>query len=280
MDLSNVETIASFVGRYGRLTSDFIEPLHGIYRMTSRLPGSMWEHASTGPSDQLSHELEAEGERLRRTLDHTQDQIDQRTLELVNDRALEQTSAASSFRGSTVTWPAGCTSVDEFRTAARLLRDLVRVWRGLKGWTEWEDVCAQWESVFRPQTEGGLLWPTPEQGALLLASVLNEGLMQFHVRLGLLSEEPLNLQAAPTPSLWSALCLQFTNNIIENVRDPRRGVIKECQNESCRNLFVRQEDPKDYGQNRSRGEIKYCSAKCVRTAKQRRYRKSKRDKES
>jgi len=238
----------------------------------------MWDFVP--PDKDFDRRLETEGDRLWSRLKRIEDQVYRRQVDVMSEHARRAGGGRDRTGPLVRVMPGCCTSVDEFRTAAQLLRDLVRIWRGLQGWTDWDDVSAQWESLFRPSAEVGQPWPTPQQGALLLTRALNNSLVSFHVRLELPREGLQAAEGVPTPSLWSALCLQFANHMIENRRDPGRGVIKECQNESCHNLFVLQDDPGGPGQHRTRGEIKYCSNTCVQTAKKRRYRQANREKAS
>jgi hypothetical protein len=71
--------------------------------------------------------------------------------------------------------------------------------------------------------------------------------------------------------LYSALCLQLWNLILENPQ------LHECQSETCRRRFVRQRGGAKHGQYRTTG-VMYCTPACAQAQKQREYRRRQKEK--
>jgi len=168
----------------------------------------------------------------------------------------------------------------EFRFGALLIRDLVYAWQILSG-AEPVPPTYRWQSVpdghvvvtsevYEFLEENGFD-PSPRHEAhSFLLSILNPGLAPFHPRLdstGLTEHAPGAIfQLVP---LYAICCLELYNHISDGI--PYRN----CANETCRRLFVRQVGRAEHGQHRSEG-VKYCSKHCARAMAQRRYRERKR----
>lgn len=71
--------------------------------------------------------------------------------------------------------------------------------------------------------------------------------------------------------LYSVMCLELFNHIAEG------ATYKLCKNETCVNMFVRQQGTATKGQNWTTG-VKYCTNDCARAQAQREYRRRKRNK--
>lgn len=113
--------------------------------------------------------------------------------------------------------------------------------------------------------------PTDEALWQYFVECLNVGLRAFTVR----AERPFawlpgETQGTPRPDLYSALCLQLANHITEN------ATVRRCGNEVCRRPFVRQQNPRSHGQNRTEGVLLYCSLSCGNAQWQRDHRRRKR----
>jgi hypothetical protein len=89
---------------------------------------------------------------------------------------------------------------------------------------------------------------------------LNKGLGLVHPKI----QHPLADEVGAT--LYGASCLQLYNHIVEQAQ------YKVCANESCGQIFVRQQGRAGAQQRKSEG-VKYCSNKCARAQAQRELRK-------
>ena len=165
--------------------------------------------------------------------------------------------------------------LDEFRAHARLLRDLVRIWRACTGdEMTYDQVIKKWESpnrvilgLARGDTSG------PEGPLLLfLAELLNHALQPFRVHLEVDTADELDLEQIHIgrwqPTLFAALCLQLANHIAEG------AVYRRCANERCGRLFFRQVGSAAKNRHRVSG-VKYCSTGCAQAQAQREYRRNK-----
>ena len=165
--------------------------------------------------------------------------------------------------------------VDEFRAHARLLRDLVRIWRACTNdEITFNQVIKKWESpnrvilsLARGDTNG------PEGPLLLfLAELLNHALQPFRVHLEVDTADELALEQIHVgrwqPSLFAALCLQLANHIAEG------AIYRRCANQRCGQLFYRQVGSEAKNRHRVAG-VKYCSTGCAQAQAQREYRRTK-----
>ncbi|MFE3591397.1 hypothetical protein ACFXOY_28285 [Streptomyces niveus] len=93
-----------------------------------------------------------------------------------------------------------------------------------------------------------------------LERTLNAALHVFSVGIGTLSDRQ--------PTIYAAAFLQLYNHLAED------ATIRECANETCRRVYVRQRGRAEYGQNRTSG-TKYCTRECARAQAQRQHRRRK-----
>ena len=170
----------------------------------------------------------------------------------------------------------------EFRFAAGLLRDLAQAWRMLR---ERRDPSgATWDLAPHRDAARQAPWGV----ATLLTHVLPALLSTFGPRLQwemtgpflpgeagvaqlfeLPADDPQVREQASPPAvrLFEACALELFNHIAEG------ATYRTCANETCGKTFVRQQGRAQYGQNRTTGELLYCSASCARAQAQRRYRR-------
>ena len=155
--------------------------------------------------------------------------------------------------------------IESVRVHAWCLRDAVRLWQVQTGQLSIEELGQIWEL-------GALNMAPPKDvdgAVVLLAQILNAGLRPFHARLEYFRlGEPTTYHGPYWPNLYSALCLQFFNHVLEE------AVYLRCANETCGRLFVHQRDRAKQGQYRSTG-VKYCSNYCARAQGQRELRRRK-----
>jgi hypothetical protein len=152
-------------------------------------------------------------------------------------------------------------------------RALTRHWLAVVGET---DLGAAWHAEAWSAEGFGVHIPT--KGGLWdwFVRSMNQGLKAFTVRV----EIPVNLKATdfsstlgvPRPDLYSALCLQLANHIAEG------ATVRRCQNETCSDMFVRQQGGARHGQYRTVG-VMYCSTYCGNAQWQREHRRKKRSQE-
>ncbi|MEV6847232.1 hypothetical protein [Actinoplanes sp. NPDC051411] len=91
-----------------------------------------------------------------------------------------------------------------------------------------------------------------------MGATLNAALKIFSAGIGELSERQ--------PTIYAVSFLQMYNHLTE------QATLRRCANEPCSNVFVRQRDRADHGQNRTTGVI-YCSHGCARAQAQRQLRR-------
>ena len=146
-----------------------------------------------------------------------------------------------------------------------MLRDIVRVWLATQGLIPFEVVQDAWESPLRPEPESPEGWPTEQQAWRMLGAALNSGLAEVPARLTMQMSGETALEASDRPvasRAFSALCIQFANDIAEGV------TYHQCQNEKCGVWFVHQTGRSVSGRNRTQG-VQYCSVQCARAVAQR-----------
>jgi hypothetical protein len=175
--------------------------------------------------------------------------------------------------------PLAVETLEEFRFAARCIRDLQSAWLMFRDGRNASDF--KWVSSSRPE-----LFATILQPAMLLGSVLRVFLRDFtpHIRLPLSYEGPAPMKDALKPTnpttvepqrdpdhvpLHAVCTLELFNHIVDNAE------YHECANERCGQTFVHQQGRSEKGQHRSRG-VMYCSLSCARATAQREYRRRRR----
>jgi len=154
--------------------------------------------------------------------------------------------------------------IESIKLHARCLRDAVRLWDIHTGQVAPEEVRGSWElpnHKAAPPRDG-------EQVVEYLAYILNAGLRPFHARVEFI--EKSRQWFGPRPfNLYSALCLQLFNHIVEE------AVYLRCHNEKCNRLFVRQRGRAEKGGTLHRTGVMYCSDYCARAQGQREIRRRK-----
>jgi hypothetical protein len=160
-------------------------------------------------------------------------------------------------------------SINDFRYGASSIQDLVAAWRWVNEGIEpdrW--ICPAWNET--PDLDG------PPKTRRAAASFLSWGVCEALERLYLPEllvtdedEEPDIAMISADLPLYCICCLELYNHIIE------RLPYKQCANETCRRLFVRQRGRAQHGQHRALG-VKYCSHECARAQAQREHRRRKR----
>lgn len=157
--------------------------------------------------------------------------------------------------------------LEEFRYAAGVIRDMVRLRQYLEGDLRLAALQSSLESL-RP-APGSQEFPQPTEAAALLVRVMNLALVPFHARLELrVGDSGEVVSGTPRVSTFQCLCLQLANHMAEE------ATYRVCANSSCGRYFVRQRGRSVKGRHRSVG-IRYCSACCARAAAQRTYRQKK-----
>lgn len=175
----------------------------------------------------------------------------------------------------------------EFRFAAGLLRDLAQAWLVLRERRDPSSVTwdlAAHQDVARQPPWGAATLLTHVLPALLssfgprLQAEMTGPFLPGEAGLAQLFELPADTpevreQAGPPAvHLFEACALELFNHIAED------ATYRTCASETCDRIFVRQQGRARYGQNRTAGELLYCSASCARAQAQRRYRRRHRSK--
>lgn len=160
-------------------------------------------------------------------------------------------------------------SIDDFRYGATSLRDLVNAWI----WVNGGEAPSRWECpAWRDTNEIDGPPKTARDAATLLTWGVTEGLARLglpHILLTDDDEEPDPRSIVDDLPLYSICCLELYNHIVE------RLPYRQCANETCQRLFVRQSGRAKLGQHRTLG-VKYCSHECARAQAQREHRRRKR----
>jgi hypothetical protein len=158
--------------------------------------------------------------------------------------------------------------LEEFRFAARVLRDLTSAWRVVSGQIEPDQIRWVWTPA-----------PSHGEARALLRGFLSPLLRDLHPRLEVVDTVPEDQWAAPiiathpvkrSTSLFEACAAELYNHIVAQT------VYKLCANETCGRLFVLQRGRAAHGQHRTTG-VKYCSSNCARAQNQRKYRRRQRE---
>lgn len=267
IDLEDVDAIVDFVNRHGVLGGGqaFARLQHYI---DSELLWRFYEHQldPRRESDQKRRALEAELERCGHPLALRRDAEDvtwQHALDLALDRR-----------------PPVIETLEEFRFAARCIRDLHSAWLMFKNNREVHEF--NWTSPTWPD-----LFDSSMEPAALLSYMLKVFLRDFAPQVTLswkysgpslvddLLFRPADRMAVEptsgpeTVALYAVCALELFNHIIDNAE------YHECANERCKRTFVHQQGRSAKGQRRSRGVI-YCSPECARATAQREYRRRRR----
>ncbi len=157
----------------------------------------------------------------------------------------------------------------EFWAAVGWLHDLTMAWRVLQGQAEAGDV--EW----RGHEHGAARPSDTYTAAAFLSRGLTDSLHWVHPEVRLSRPDVQGELADPRPRLaigsieftiYRICLLQLYNHLVEG------AIHRECANESCNRLFVRQEGRAAHGQHRTKG-VKYHSAECARAQAQREYRR-------
>lgn len=178
-------------------------------------------------------------------------------------------------------------TLDEFRFAARCLRDFTSAWQMFRDGTAASNV--HWIS---PQQSDPELLNEDAFPLILLSVMLPECFLRsfsphisFHwsplLPAGPLSDLPprhggTSIDPSRRPlgaPLYSICALELFNHIVGNAE------YRICANERCRRTFVHQHGRSEKSQRRSRGVL-YCSPSCARATAQRDYRRRRKLKRS
>jgi hypothetical protein len=185
---------------------------------------------------------------------------------------LDKPGKAPSFPSEISNVLSRAETLDEFRFAARCVRDLTSAWQMIRNNLDITDI--EWLS-WTPD-----LWEDKNEPLYLLTAILARFLRFFSPQLAYetgfamihdQTEDTGKGRAQPKrgPSkvpLYAICALELFNHIIEDAE------YRICANERCKRTFVHQEGRSQKGQRRSRGVI-YCSPACARAKAQREYRK-------
>jgi hypothetical protein len=149
----------------------------------------------------------------------------------------------------------GGETLEQFRLAARVIRDLVEAWRLIKGEVPPSELT--WELAFAGTVRA-------RDAPRILTRGLNSGLLSFHPRLEHLpSDRAETFALGPkTACLYEICCLELYTHIAN------QAVHRRCANERCRKLFVRKNLGERWRRARTKG-VKYCSDRCENAQLQR-----------
>ncbi|MDZ4654469.1 MAG: hypothetical protein U1F44_01115 [Coriobacteriia bacterium] len=148
--------------------------------------------------------------------------------------------------------------LEEFRLAARTLRDATRGLLANAGMLSVEDMASAWETK-RPF--GAADGETLELAAAWAIDVINAGLTPFAPRLAP-CKAPGADEAGRTrcSELYNVICLEIFNDVAGG------STFRTC--EKCGRVFVRQRGRAVYGQHKREAHLRYCSKKCANAAAQ------------
>ncbi len=175
--------------------------------------------------------------------------------------------------------PPAIETLDEFRFAARCVRDLYTAWLVVKHGRDLREL--QWEALTHTKRH-----PTLYEAATLLDHVLTVFLRDFSPQLQLewlfagpakagdlfASVDSVSIDPTTGPQtapLYAICALELFNHILSDAE------YHECANDRCKRTFVQQQGRSEKGQHRTRG-VMYCTAECARAAAQRQYRRRRR----
>jgi len=159
----------------------------------------------------------------------------------------------------------------EFWAAAGWVHDLTMAWRVVQGEIEAADVA------WRGHAHGASRPADLQTAAAFLATGLTDSLRWVHPAIRVSRPDQPGDLSDPRPRLaigsleftvYRICLLQLYNHIVEG------AIYRECANETCDRIFVRQEGRAEHGQYRTTG-VKYHSPECARAQAQRQYRRRK-----
>jgi len=193
--------------------------------------------------------------------------------ELVSEgqQARAEVADLDAIENRTHTPPA---TLPEMRWAVRCMRDLVAGYRCLSEGREatdfqWENPLIAYDVDEQRQGSKRIFW-TPSEIAEFVVGTIQIGLAGFSPRIAyradLRPEAPRDWAEhfGASAALWSVCCLELFNHVTEG------AVVKDCANETCPRLFVRQIGRSLHGQRRRSG-VRFCSDTCARAQAQREY---------
>lgn len=168
----------------------------------------------------------------------------------------------------------GPATLPEMRWAVRCMRDLVSSYRCLS--EERDPTEFDWENPLIAydvdQQRGGVhegFWK-PFEIAEFVADTIQIGLVGVSPRIvyraDIRPKVPRDWAEhfGASASLWSVCCLELFNHVAES------AIIKDCANDTCSRLFVRQTGRSAHGQRRRSG-VRFCTDTCARAQAQREY---------
>jgi hypothetical protein len=146
------------------------------------------------------------------------------------------------------------------------VRDAARLYRVQTAQMTLEELKDVWELG-----ELGVHCPADAPGVdRILAVIVNQGLLPFQVGIRFVGSDatPWELGLSE-PDIYSCLCLQLFNHIVEG------AIYMRCHNEKCGRLFVRQRGRAKKGGTLHTSGVMYCSDYCARAQGQREIRRRK-----
>lgn len=180
------------------------------------------------------------------------------------DRDAELRRAASERYGRQA-------QVNHARDVQRYLWQVQRCARMWIAHVDGEYVWPIWFRDLRQEVDDPQKWVAESEAEVWndFAEALTEGLKRVHARVEV--EWKGHRLGEPEVGLFSALCIQLYNVIVEG-----SGEIRTCANETCKRRFIRQRGGAVHGQHRSTGVI-YCTVRCAKTQGQRELRRRKKE---
>jgi hypothetical protein len=208
----------------------------------------------------------------------------------------DQRRRAAGFRGKARPGALYPTTLEEFRWAARCIRDLARSYwcistdgdpASLRWDNPWiagsfrasKEQDDRWTHLIPPDLEQGGWWTHDEMESFLLRT-LEANLTGFSPRLipdhrvidpiptvrGRERSSAVSGHFWDSGDLFAICCLELFNHIAEGAE------YRTCANEACGRWFVRQQGRSAHDQRRRSG-VKFCSYTCARQQTQRNYRR-------
>ena len=172
-------------------------------------------------------------------------------------------------------------TIQEFRWAARCMRDLVRAYRCLSEGRPvtdfvWDNPIIEYDADSQRRGDHRAFWlATGLEIQEFVSDTLELGLAGYAPRINyredLWPARPRDWAEmfGANADTWSVCCLELFNHITEGI------VLKDCANETCRRPFARQTGRAIHGQRKRTG-IRYCSHGCARAQAQREYQRRQR----